>query len=267
VREGRTFASTDGAGAPRVTVINQTMARRLWPDRTAIGKRVTFRPQEIASDDASWMTVVGVVADARQGSLADAVTLEMFAPYTQDPFWFPPNDLVIRTAGDPAAVAAAARQAIQSVDRAVPITRTLTMDQVLTTSVAAPRFVFVLIGSFAAAAVTLAVVGVYGLMAFAVSRRTREIGLRAALGARPAAVLVLVMRQGAGLVVTGAALGSVGALATTRVIASQLVDVSPTDPLTFALVPATLAAIALIACYIPARRAVRIQPTEALRQE
>jgi putative ABC transport system permease protein len=265
VRAGRVFTSDDRLNAPRVAVINETMAARFWPGESAVGKRVTFQPNQ--PDPTGWITIVGVVADARQGALSDPIALEMYAPHTQEPGWFPPSDVVIRTAGDPIAIVPAARAALRSIDADLPITRVQTMRDIVAASVAERRFNLALMSGVAALALVLAAIGIYGVLSFSVSQRTQEIGVRTALGAQPADVLRLVLGRGLGLTIAGLVLGTAIALAATRLLRSLLFDTETTDPVTFAIVAAGLTTVSLLACYLPARRALRVDPIAALRTE
>jgi len=262
---GRSFTPQDTADAQAVVVINRTMAERFWPNREALGQRF-----KIGFSDGSnpWMTVVGVVGDVRQTSLDQALKPEMYVPYQQDRRFFAiPRDLVVRTTGDPLGLAAAVRSEIWKLDKDLPLFRVQTMDQILSLAVAGQRFNLLLLTVFGVLALVLASIGIYGVMSYATAQRTHEIGIRVALGARASDVLKLVMGQGLILTVSGIILGLAGAVALTRVMTGLLFEVSATDPLTFTAVALLLTAVSLLACYVPARRAMKVDPMVALRHE
>jgi putative ABC transport system permease protein len=272
--DGRAFTEQDQAQGPRVAIINETMARRFWPSQTSLGKRFALdfeamkyfpdRPPEF--DLAMGMReIVGVVRDVRHEGLETEPQPEMYIPDRQLPER--EMNLVIRAAVDPASLAAAVRGAVSAIDQDQPVADIKPMSKLLADSVAKPRFNYLLLTIFAAVALILTVTGVYGVMSNAVAARTREMGIRLALGARGADVLKLVIRQGMKPVMVGVALGLAGACALTRVMATLLFDVSATDPAIFVGVAALLSAIALLACYIPARRATKVDPVIALKHE
>ena len=259
LRKGRLFTAEDKQGAPRVLMINETMARRFWPNRDPIGKRVgSGAPQD-------WMTVVGVVGDVRHMSLAQEPDAEIFLPFAQNPQ--PAMKLVMRTASDPLRSASALRQAVMEVDRDQPVSRVASMEQNLSNSVATKRFATTLLGIFATVALVLAIVGIYGVISFSVTRRQQEIGVRMALGARGGDVLRMVVGQGILLALIGVAIGLAAAFPLTRVIGSLLYGVRATDPAVYAGVALLLVAVAALASYLPARRAARMDPVVALRYE
>jgi predicted permease len=262
VLTGRDIAEADGRDAPRVTVVDERLAREYWPGESALGKRVRFGPPE---SNEPWHTVVGVVGDVRH-ERPDAVTrMSVYVPYQQ--ITVRQMTLAVRTANDPAGLAAAVRSQVRELDPAQPLTGVRTMEEVVSRAVWQPRLHTILFGVFAAVALLLAAVGIYGVMSYAVTQRTHEIGIRVALGARNTDVLRLVVGQGMRLVIVGVGLGVVGALGVTRLLESLLFGVSATDPATFAGVAAALSAVALVACYLPARRATRVDPLVALRYE
>jgi putative ABC transport system permease protein len=272
--EGRAFNERDHAQAPRVAIINETMARRLWPAQTALGNRIALdfetmkffpdRPPEF--DLAMGMReIVGVARDVRHEGLETEPQPEMYIPDRQSPER--EMNLVVRATVDPASLAAAVRGAVSAVDPDQPVANIRPMSRLLADSVAKPRFNYLLLSIFAAAALILTITGVYGVMSYAVARRTREMGIRLALGARGPDVLKLVIRQGMRPVIAGVALGLAGAFGLTRMMTTLLFGVSATDPAIFAGVAGLLAIVALLACYLPARGATKVDPLVALRQE
>jgi putative ABC transport system permease protein len=271
ILRGRDVAETDRLGVPGVVVVNEWLARRHWPGEDPIGKRIAL---DDPRRESSWLTVVGVVKNAVRGDWAAAPEDEVFLPYLQTRRYLEKADspfsymtLVARTDGDAAALAPPIRAVVASMDRRVPVSQVQTMEDVVAQSTAAPRFYLLLLGAFAAVAVLLAAVGIYGVMSYSVSRRTNEIGIRMALGAQPAEVRRLVVGQGMVLALAGAALGMVGALGLTRLMSGLLYGVRASDPATFLAACGFLVAVALAASYFPARRASRINPLAALRHE
>jgi putative ABC transport system permease protein len=272
--EGRAFTEQDHARAPRVAIINETMARRFWPAQPAIGKRIAldieslkyFRDRPPELDPAMGMReIVGIVRDVKHEGLETQPEPEMYIPDRQRPER--EMNLVLRASADPASLAAAMRSAVHAVDPDQPVANIRLMSQLFADSVAKPRFNYLLLTIFAAIALTLSATGVYGVMAYAVEQRTREMGIRLALGAQPNDVLKLVIRQGMRSVLAGVALGLAGAFALSRVMASLLFEVRATDPATFIGVAGLLVTVALLACYLPARRATKVDPVIALRDE
>jgi putative ABC transport system permease protein len=261
---GRDFSPDDRIGGARVAIVNQTLARKYWPGQSALGKRVSFRGNPRPDD---WITVIGVVGDTHHWSLAEAVDIQLYAPYTQDGDWLAPGQLALRTSGDPWQAAAAARERVQTIDPLVPISDVQTMEMLIGRSVAAPRFHLTLLALLSASALALATIGIYGLLAFSVASRTREIGVRAALGATQGLITGMVLREGLSLVAAGVALGLAVAFVATRWLEALLFEVQPRDPVTFAGIAALLIAVAALACYLPARRAARIDPLSALRAD
>jgi len=261
---GRAFTSSDGEHAPKVVVINESLARRLWPNESPIGKRIA------CCDDARpWREVIGVVGDMRQFLRRDPMP-ELYLPIEQTPpntWTWHANSLafVVRTDGDLADVARELRATIAASDPTLPVYDALTYDDLLDIAEAPNRFSTVLFAALAALALVLAAVGLYGVLAFSVAQRSFEMGVRVALGARPLDVLSLVTRQGMKLVAIGLVVGLGIAIGASRVIASLLFEVAPTDPLTFAVAGVLLVAVGALACYVPARRASRVDPTSALR--
>jgi predicted permease len=272
VRAGRDFTEQDDENAAPVAAVNETMARAFWPGESVLGKRF-----KVGAPDSPqpWLTVVGVVADVRQMGADAPVKPEMYVPYRQAaPYWkgppysfFTPRDLVVRTSVDPSSVVPGARRAVHEVDAYQPVEGVRTLDEVLGRETAQRRLGVTLLAAFAALALLLAALGIYGVLAFFVVQHTPEIGVRMALGARPADVLRLVVFKGMRLALAGVALGLAGAFALTRLMSSQLFGVSAADPLTYAGLALLLAAVALLACLIPARRATKVDPMVALRYE
>jgi len=260
---GRVFDNQDRIGSPVVAVISDSMARRYWPGEDPVGKRLCpGRPQ--TPDD--WVTVVGVVGDVLQYGLDADQKPQMYLSYQQSDY-FVPRRLVVSTSVEPEGMTSAVRAAVWAIDRDQPVSDIETMDAVLSDSIARQRFSALLLGVFGLVALLLAAVGIYGVMAYTVTQRTHEIGLRMALGARAGDVLKMVVRQGMALALGGVGLGLIGGLALTRVIASLLFGVSATDPLTFAGVSLLLIFVTLVACFVPARRATKVDPLSALRFE
>jgi predicted permease len=260
LEQGRDFTDRDDANAPRVAIVNQTMSRRYWPDTGAIGKRFRNGPND------PWATVVGIVRDAGQRDWGSAADSEFYLP-------FPQSDsqnyftLVARTAGDPRALAESIEKAVWTLDPDLPIAEVQSMDQVVSRAVWQPRFSTTLLGGFAALALALAAIGIYGVISYGVGQRQREIGIRMALGARPGDVQRSVMGESAKLAALGSAIGIAGALLLTRYLQTLLYQVSATDPAVISLAACALGAVALAAAWLPARRATRVDPSVALRGE
>jgi putative ABC transport system permease protein len=264
--DGRFFNRFDNPTAMPVAIVNQAMAKQYWTGANPLGKRFRFGGE----GDTTWFTIVGVVGDVRQMALDVAGRAEMYFPSTQVPAsvgYFTPRDLAVRVKGNPLQYAAAVRQAVWSVDRNQPISDVRPLGALVDQELSAQRIQLWLLGSFAGLGLLLAAIGLYGLLSHMVVDRTRDIGVRMALGARRSQVLVGVMRQGLELVVAGLVVGAIGALWQTRLMQKMLYGVKPTDPATFAAVAFTLLAVGALACYIPARRATRIDPMHALRHE
>jgi putative ABC transport system permease protein len=246
--------------------VSQSAAKRVWPGEDPIGKRITENDHPKPED---WFTIVGVADDIRQMSLAENPDPALYYPYlqTKQPFWLSRMTFAVRTASNPVQLAAAMRGALREVDRDQPVIAMTTMQEMMAASTAEPRFQTRLLGLFSILALALAVVGIYGVLAFSVTQRTHEFGIRMALGAESADVLRIVLRRTVVLAGAGIALGTAGALAVTRVLAKFLFEVKPTDPATFLAVAALLAGVAVLAGLIPARRATRVDPMVALRYE
>ena len=256
---GRSFADSDRADAPAVVVINQTMARQLFGNADPVGKRIRMG----TDTDSPWRTIVGVIGDVRHAGLETPAAPEMYTSYLQGP---PVNPfIVVRTSGDPSGLTAAVRGELRALDKDIAAYDIRPMAQVRAESVGQRRFVLLLVAAFGALALVMAAVGVYGVMALIVTERASEIGIRLALGAQPGTVLRLVVAQGVALAAIGIALGVAASLGLTPLLSAQLFGIRPLDPATLAAVPALLLTIAAVACYVPARRAMRIDPVDALR--
>ena len=265
---GRNFAENDTAQSAPVVLISQSMAEKYWPQQDPVGKEIMFPHLTVAAGAkaAAWRAmVVGIVTDVKQFKTRDERQNYVYFPYAQVPAIF--GTLVVKTAVEPMSLSSAVREAVWRVDRDQPVWKIRTMQWLLDRDVAPDRFVMVLMSSFGALALALTVLGTYGVIAYSVVQRTREIGVRMALGATPANVLKLVLGEGCRIVVIGIVTGLIGALAATRLLGRLLYGVHPNDPLTFVLVLAAMLGAALIASYIPARRATKVDPVVALRYE
>ena len=258
--QGRMFGPQDTEQAPGVVVINESMARLLWPGEDPLGKQL-----KMGSAKGRWLTVIGVVKDTRF-ALRLAPFPVVYNSYSQTA-GFAPHELVVRAKVEPLSLTKAVRSAVWSVDQDQPIANVRTMQQVQSDSIARQRFNMLLLAIFAALALVLAVVGLYGVMSYTVAQNRREIGIRIALGAQSCDVLRLVIGQGLVLTLLGVGMGVLGAIGLTRLIANLLFGISPTDPLTFVGVSVLLVVVALLACYLPARRAMKVDPMVALRYE
>ncbi|HYL37639.1 MAG TPA: ABC transporter permease [Bryobacteraceae bacterium] len=268
VLRGRGITDRDTAGSPPVVVVNQTLVNRYFPGQDPLGKRL-----EIAfADPPNWREIVGVVADVHSAGLDQDTPVQAYTSYFQQPnaigLGLPaPFTVLARTTGNPAALGAVMKAAILNVDRAQPVFAVQPMTEIVSQNVAQRRFSLVLLAFFAASALFLAALGLYGVMSYVVAQRTAEIGIRMALGARPSQVLLLVERQGMLLVLAGLAIGIAGGWLLMRLMRSLLFHVSPSDPFALAAGAVTLVAVSLAACYVPARRAARVDPLTALRYE
>jgi len=264
LRQGRTFTERDRAGSPGVVVINTAMAERFWPNQNPIGRRITHDLVIVPGQTAT-REIVGVVGDVRHFGLEQRPEPQMFVPHAQMPW--PSMAVVIRTPLDAAHISAAVRQAVWSADDTIPVPPLRPMDDAFADAVGQPRFRAWLLGLFAATAILLAMTGLYGTMAFAAQQRTREIGLRIALGATPAQATALLLRSGLTLTALGTAIGLAGSVGVARALSSLLFGVGAADPATFIGVPAILVAVAWLACYLPARQARRLDPVKAINAE
>jgi putative ABC transport system permease protein len=277
LEQGRFFDERDNSDGPTVAIINETLARRFFSDEDPLGKVIlTGVPEEIVPPGLlppgfrfPRLKIVGVIGDVRHRGLSEQVQPEVYVPHAQGGVFETNNNmfLAVRTAGDPSSLAAAVRSQVVAIDKEQPVSNITTMERRLADSLARPRFSTLLMGIFASLALTLAAVGLYGVMSYAVAQRTHEIGIRMALGAQTGDVLKMVVRQGMILTITGVGLGLVSSIFLTRLMSSLLYGVSATDPATFALISALLTGVALGACFVPARRAARVDPMVALRYE
>lgn len=259
---GRGFdAQTDGEGSPKVAVVNERMAHYFFPGETPVGKRIGFA----AGEKSGAYEIVGVVKDARYDDLKADIERRMFLPYLQNTANL--HAVQVSTAGDPRQLTVAVRNAIREVDPRLPVKNVITLRQVLDDSLLRERLVAKLSGFFGLLALLLAAIGLYAVLSQMVSRRTKEIGIRMAIGAEQSAVLWQIMRQALGLVVAGICLALPIALAAGRLIANQLYGLPPHDPMTFAVAVAVLLGVSTVAAYLPARRAARVDPMIALREE
>ncbi len=261
---GRAFAASDRAGAPVVGMVNESFVRQYFPDEEVIGARISWA----RANPPVWMTIIGVVGDVKHYGLNQPEQPAYYGLYEQlDQPWKRWAYVVARGDHDTGTLASLVKSQIWKIDNRIPVTKVLTMSEVMAASVAAQRFNMLLLGLFAGVAMLLAGVGIYGVMSYSVTQRTHEIGVRMALGASSRDVLKMILRQGAVVTLTGLSVGLAGAFALTRLMSSLLYGVSATDPATFACISVALVAVALAACYIPARRATRVDPMIALRYE
>ncbi|MQA89481.1 MAG: FtsX-like permease family protein [Gemmatimonas sp.] len=263
---GRLFADQDRAGVGDVALINQTLAERLWPGEDPIGKRVRNLANDSWLYPDRWITIVGVVGDARHGGILDVAEPEIYVHYLQRPDRAWSSVVTLRTAGSPASLVGPARARLRALDPEIPA-EFATMRARLVDSVADRRFTMLVLGTFAVVALLLAGVGIYGVVSYAVARRSRETGIRLALGAAPGQVRNLLQRSVLVATLAGLVVGIGGAFLVSRLLRGLLSGVTPTDPLTFAGVVAILSAVAWLASYVPARRATRVDPMITMREE
>jgi predicted permease len=257
---GRPLTEADLASTPAVAVVSRTLARTFWPNESAVGKFIDY---EWAKQEH--VQIVGVAGDVHHEGVDKQPFMEIYRPLPQ--FVYTSMTVVVRTAGDPTSLAKPVREVVRSIDRDQPVGRLETMSDVVDKSLGTSRLSTMLFGLFGVVGLVLASVGIYGVMSYGVMQRTREFGVRMALGARPSDVRGMVLRQGAALTGIGIVIGIAGALALTRLMRTLLFAVTPTDPLTYVAIALALGAIALLACYLPARRATRVDPVIALREE
>jgi putative ABC transport system permease protein len=262
VVRGRAFTDADHADAPRVIVINETLARAAWPDSDPLGRRMRAGGED---SQAPWMTVVGVIRDAHRADVTRTIRPELYmsalqvTPRTQS--------LLVKTAGAPSGIVALVRREVQALDPQLPVFNVTTLEDEIAETLTRPRFQATLLAGFAAIALLLATIGIYGVTSHAVSQRTQEVGIRMAMGAARGDVLRLILLQHLRPAMLGLAIGVVGAIALSGFVRSLLFGVSATDPVTFVLVSLGLLAVAAAACFVPARRATRVDPLVALRNE
>jgi putative ABC transport system permease protein len=266
---GRYFTEQDREGQPLVCIVDETMARTYWPGEDPIGKRLHLGGGGHDQPEKPWLTVVGVVAHVKNYGVDQESRVETYVPALQDPIGF--AVVVVKTSAETAGVTSAVRAAVQAVDKDVPIFSVRPLAEIVADSRAPKRLSAQLLAGFAALALLLAAIGIYGVMSYSVTQQTREIGIRVALGAQRRDILKMVVGQGMALAGIGVALGLALALSLafglTEALSTILFRVSRTDPPTYALVPVVLTLVALVACYVPARRALRIDPMRALRYE
>jgi predicted permease len=263
LREGRYFDDKDGPGSLPVAIVNETMARAYWPDG-ALGKRF-----KLGVAGAPWLTIVGVVADVRQMGMDAPVKAEMYLPYRQISShpWYGPRDLVLRTTIDPMKLVTAVREIVREADPDQPVSNIATMEELLVKETGPRRLGMILLSAYAGLALLLASLGIYGVLSYLVAQQTAELGIRIALGAEQRDILGLVIKKGMWWTLLGVVIGTGIGIALTRLMTSVLFGVSPTDPATFLLIALLLFAVALLSCYVPARRAAKVDPIVALRYE
>ena len=276
LRQGRTFTDTDGRGSESVVIVNETLARRVWGSQNPVGRRIRWGLSD-RPGDMPWMTVVGVVADVKQGALSSQTTAEVYEPLQQGSedalrprdLWYRSRRLalIVRTDSAPDAMLAMLPRAVHRIDPEMPLTDAQALDALVESSTLPQRFTTTLFGAFAVTAVALAALGLYGLLSSFVAQRTREIGVRVALGAATRDVVMLIVRQGLTLVLVGLLIGTAAALVATQAMKNLLFGVQPFDPITFAGVTLTLTFVGVIASLVPAWRAVRVDPVSAIRAD
>jgi putative ABC transport system permease protein len=257
--KGRDFSDRDKIDATRTAIINNDLAHIYFPNEDPINKRITF------DDGGSWISIVGVTGDVKQLGLDSSARPEVYFPYLQ--VAAPSMSIVVRSASEPLSLVSAVKSQIQMIDKDLPLDDAETMQQILADSSSGQRFNTLLLTVFAVVALVLAIVGIYGVMSYTVAQRTHEIGIRVAIGAQPRDVFRMVIGQGMMLAMIGVGFGLVGAFGLTRLMTTMLFGVEPTDPATFISIAVLLTAVALVACYIPGRRAAKVNPLVALRYE
>jgi putative ABC transport system permease protein len=257
--KGRQFSSQDTKDTPGVIIVNEAFAQSLWPNENPLGKRFTVGFEKEQRE------IIGVVGNIKQTTLDAQTRSAMYMPHLQSPSAV--MTMLVRTTGEPLRIAGSVREQVRAIDKDVPVTHIQTMEQIFSASVAQQRFSMLIVGLFAGLALILATVGIYGVMAYSVTQRSHEIGVRMALGAGTSQVLKLILKDGMVLALLGVAIGLAGAFALTRLMTTLLFEVTPTDAMTLIVVPLILLGVALFACYIPARRATKVDPLVALRYE
>src|SRR5262249_42360332 len=264
LKAGRQFTDADRVGAPAVCIVDDELVRRYWPNTDPIAKRITFN--NLSDSSIQWIQVVGVVAHPAQEGLEAQKRVQVYFPVAQNgriPFL----GFAVRTTAEPLSALGVVRAAVRSVDPELPLANVSSMDRLIAQSTGSRRFAMLLLGGFALLALVLASIGLYGVMSYTVTQRSRELGVRLALGADVRAVLGLVLLQGFRLALAGVAVGLVAAVLVTRVMKNMLFNLSPTDPVIFVTIPLLLVGVALLASYLPALRATRVDPIRALRTE
>jgi len=259
---GRDFTDADSIGSPPAVIVNQALVKRFFPNEDPIGKRIS---RSSLGENPIWFSIIGVVGDVRHAGLAAEPGPQIYSSYYEDPVLT--MSLVVRSRANPTSIALLVRNEIQKADSDIPVFGVKTMEQLASESIAPNRITMLLLGFFAAVALVLAAAGIYGIMAYSVTQRTFEVGVRMALGARPRDIITMILKQGMILTLIGLGIGFVAALAATRVLSSVLFEISATDLLTFAIAPLVLMVVALLACLVPARRATKVDPVIALRYE
>jgi putative ABC transport system permease protein len=264
VLQGRPFTDRDNEQAPTVLLVNQSIAEKYFPGENAVGKRINFGRTD-SNQQPIWREIVGVVADVKNMELKEQPEPEIYFSSLQSPF--EAMSIVIRSSVEPGSLAGAVRGAVAEVDKTVPVADIETMDRIITESVMQPRFNMVLLGLFSAIALMLSAAGIYGVTSYTVTQRTHELGIRLALGAQLGDVLRLILKQGLAVILIGVAIGLAAAFVLTRLLRTLVFGISTNDPVTFIGITLLLSLVALIACYVPARRATKVDPLVALRYE
>ncbi|MEP7339993.1 MAG: FtsX-like permease family protein, partial [Acidobacteriota bacterium] len=265
LRKGRYFTEQDQRGGVGVAIVNETLANRYFQNEDPIGKYITNIGANQNDGDPKRWEIVGVIGDVHHSSLIKAATPEIYLPFQQNSWGW--GNFFVRTANDPAALTRSFSEAIRSGDKTVPVTKVQPLERAISDTVAQARFYTLMFALFGVTGLLLTLTGIYGVISYTVAQQTQEIGIRMALGAQARDVLKLVIGHGLVLTLIGVGLGLIGALGVTRLMQTLLFGVSATDPLTFAGVAAALIAVALVACYVPARRAAKVDPLVALRYE
>jgi putative ABC transport system permease protein len=260
--KGRYFTPQDNRDSTKVLIVSESLAQHYWPNQDPIGKRIKWG---VAESKEPWMTVVGVVGDVKQAALDVETTFHTYQPFLQNEI--SSMNVAVRASGDPASLVSALRSAVWALDPQIAVAKVRTMDEVIRESTSPRRFNLFLLGGFAALALILSAIGIYGVISYSVARRSHEIGIRMALGADHERLVRWIVGQGIVLLAAGIGIGLAGAAIVTRTLASFLYGIKPTDPATFAAVVAVLGAVALLASYIPARRAAKVDPMMSLRSE
>ena len=262
---GRALSEADDTKGQRVALVNETLARKYWTESDAVGQHILLGGVRPQSPNTQWITIVGVVGDIKSDGLDAAPAPRIYLPVNQSPSYA--IVVYLRTNADPGTLENTVRREVQSIDPSIPVCGAMTMDQIVAKYLEQRRFALELLGVFAGVALLLASIGIYGVMAYTFSQRTNEIGIRMAMGAQRGDILKIAVGEGALIVAFGLGAGLVGSLVLTRFLQTMLFNVKPTDPLTFAGISALLGAVALAACFVPARRATRVDPLVALRHE